>query len=546
MSWCDGSSNPIPSIGGRAVEKVAYFGDASGDGTLSGYDAALIARNSVMIDDGFSASPLTDPRIIGDVTGNGTLSAMDAMYVSQAAVQIPQSLIPAVPVHTTITHASVDPTVAVGSSVLANPGQTVDVPVSITDDANGVLAAGLTITYDSNVLSLTNPTNAEVKLSSYLNGLGWGISSNVTAPGTLLVSIFSMGGALPSGAAQLLDLNFQVLATATLGTSQIGLSGQLNEGQLVMTPVNGSVNVDAPPQVAAVYVGSTSWASSFTSYLATSGLGGQYGYAIPAGASQAAPLPWSNINQIAITFTKDVTVAQADLILNGTAVSTYTYATTNGFSYDPTTHTAIWTLANPIASDKLLIALNGAASGAITDAAGSRLTGSWTDGTSAFPSGNGTPGTNFFFHFNVLPGDVKQGAAVTSTSLTVERNDQGTSTADPTFGVNSYSIFADLNANGSITSSDLTIERNDQGTFLPTGAAPSGSGDFADWMETNSDWLFDDDTVSQLASSAATTDSVFSSDDFNPDLLAADDLAAAMQVAGAGDAPDMGAAAEGV
>ena len=40
-----------------AVEKVAYFGDATGDGTLSGLDASLIDRNVVHLDDGFPPIP---------------------------------------------------------------------------------------------------------------------------------------------------------------------------------------------------------------------------------------------------------------------------------------------------------------------------------------------------------------------------------------------------------------------------------------------------------------------------------------------------------
>ena len=49
----------------RRSRKVAYFGDAwCAYGTLSGTDATFISRNTVALDTGFSAYPLTDPRLV--------------------------------------------------------------------------------------------------------------------------------------------------------------------------------------------------------------------------------------------------------------------------------------------------------------------------------------------------------------------------------------------------------------------------------------------------------------------------------------------------
>ena len=89
----------IAAVADEAIEKVAYFGDATGDGSLSGLDASMISRNVVHLDDGFTAYPLTDPRIIADVTGDGTLSGLDASYVSQVVVHLTVPTIPAVPAH---------------------------------------------------------------------------------------------------------------------------------------------------------------------------------------------------------------------------------------------------------------------------------------------------------------------------------------------------------------------------------------------------------------------------------------------------------------
>lgn len=46
--------------------------------------------------------------------------------------------------------------------------------------------------------------------------------------------------------------------------------------------------------------------------MATAGQGSaQFGYAVPA-SEQLNELPWSNLNQVSITFDRDVSVAQDD------------------------------------------------------------------------------------------------------------------------------------------------------------------------------------------------------------------------------------------
>ncbi len=80
-----------------AVQTVAYFGDATGNGNYSGLDASLIARVAVELDTGFAAYPNIDPVLIGDVTGNGDLSALDASFVARRAVGLDQAEIPDLP-----------------------------------------------------------------------------------------------------------------------------------------------------------------------------------------------------------------------------------------------------------------------------------------------------------------------------------------------------------------------------------------------------------------------------------------------------------------
>ena len=152
------NGSPLAVTADRSVEKVAYFGDATGDGTLSGLDASLIARNAATLDDGFTAYPLTDPLIVGDVTGDGSLSGMDACYVAQKSVQLSVPQIPDVPAVGSLTHATVDPTIGIPTGTIGLQGGTVSVPVSITDNSSGVLSADFTITYDATRLSIGMPT----------------------------------------------------------------------------------------------------------------------------------------------------------------------------------------------------------------------------------------------------------------------------------------------------------------------------------------------------------------------------------------------------
>ena len=88
----------IAAVGDWAVQKVAFFGDASGDGSLSGFDANKISRVVVQWQTGFDAFLLSDPRIVADVTGDGTMSGFDASMVARKSVgqsvgEIPDALV---------------------------------------------------------------------------------------------------------------------------------------------------------------------------------------------------------------------------------------------------------------------------------------------------------------------------------------------------------------------------------------------------------------------------------------------------------------------
>jgi C1A family cysteine protease len=193
------------------------------------------------------------------------------------------------------------------------------------------------------------------------------------------------------------------------------------------TPANvPTITADTPPTVTNVLVSGTGWTSIFLTYLNSLSSRNVNGYSIPVGSgAQLVTLPWGNVNQIEVVFSKNVVVDPSDLFLSG--VNTPAFNVSGGtFSYNSSTFTATWTLPQPqtIGPDKLLLQLNADGSDPIQDGAGSRLDGEWTNptsttdtGTSVYPSGDGTAGGNFSFRFNVLPGDATQNATVDFSDL---------------------------------------------------------------------------------------------------------------------------------
>jgi hypothetical protein len=224
------------------------------------------------------------------------------------------------------------------------------------------------------------------------------------------------------------------------------------------------------PTVTAVYVNGTGWAQDFRDHLATSGVGdATLGYRLDASA-HADELPWTNLNQISVKFSENVTLATAAAFrVFGVAVSEYA----GSFTYNGTT--ATWTLAAAAtfaSADRLLVRLDDAL---VADANGNALDGEWinppeTDPATAgagesFPSGNGSAGGDFAFRLNVLPGDVNRSGTIFGNDVTLTRNAQGSTPGD---GI--YSIFRDVNGSATIFGNDVTLVRNRQGTALPEGA----------------------------------------------------------------------------
>jgi hypothetical protein len=252
----------------EAVHKDLFYGDATGDGFVglgsSGPDAILVNRVSVQLDSGFYAASLTDPVIIGGLSdgvnsfpGGGIArpTVFDASILNNIATANADARMPDAvesldnydqpygqPGGPPWTFAGIDPTVQIGSqSMVVMAGAAVNIPVVITDNPHGMEAASFTIGYDPMVLTISN---AGVKLSQDLISQGWSLAEKVDqAAGAIYVNLF--GAPLTNGTPELLDLGFQVLSNAPLGTSTLSIAGSIDANLLVMTPVNGSISVVA-------------------------------------------------------------------------------------------------------------------------------------------------------------------------------------------------------------------------------------------------------------------------------------------------------------
>jgi hypothetical protein len=219
-----------------------------------------------------------------------------------------------------------------------------------------------------------------------------------------------------------------------------------------------------PPAVTAVNLGSTQWTSSFVGFLQSQGVGAG-GYAVPAGSNQLKTLPWTDLNQVRITFDQDVHIAAGDLSVSGTNVTAYAFS---DFSYDSATYTATWTLAASLAKDKILLDLDANGKYPVHNYDGQALDGAWTTGASVFPSGNGNGGDDFKFQVNVLPGDIDGNNCINNVDSTAVRFKNGKNAGDI-----GYNIRYDTDGNGSITLDDYILIYARMGNRLPLGS-PAG------------------------------------------------------------------------
>ena len=218
--------------------KIAYPGDSTGNYGYSALDASRIARVAVGLDSGFDPFGNVDPVLIGDVTGNGKISSLDAAKVLSRAVGIDVAEVGALPnLLTPIVAGGPDPIIQVGT-INATPGDSVSIPLSITDSAAGVQSLDLTLRYDATKLEITGASTAGLTT-------GWTLLSNTSKPGEIKVSLFTTT-ALTGGTGTIINLNGKVLAGAAGSSIALDLvqdPAAINEGELLLTSVDGQINL---------------------------------------------------------------------------------------------------------------------------------------------------------------------------------------------------------------------------------------------------------------------------------------------------------------
>ena len=207
------------------------------------------------------------------------------------------------------------------------------------------------------------------------------------------------------------DIDFEEMATYNLTVTVTDSGGPSQSTSAAVTLNINDVLDESGPQVTSVRVNSTAWDPEFRDLADGSYLdGAAVGYVIPTGASQLDTLPWTNINQIIIGFSEDVSSSldASDFELRVTA-GVRADQTVAGIpsivaaSWDATNLQAVLTLSQSI--EPAVIDLNIDDAG-VTDAFGNLLDGEWINETTTGNSGDSVSGGDFSFELRVLPGDV--------------------------------------------------------------------------------------------------------------------------------------------
>lgn len=247
----------IEGTANRAVQKAVYLGDANFDGTVNAGDSAMIETVvlSTLANPGFDNYQLIDPTILVDSTRNNAVDAQDATNAALAGftgarpLEIPDFTPVALP-----ASLGPDPTYAL-PNVIGAPGSHLSIPLSVSDDARGIQAGLLRLTYDPTRLMLSgNPV-----LSGALLAQGWDILTNVNAAEGYIEIAFYSGDAIADASAvvgTLLTLEFDVAANAADGVIPLSISTPsaastsptlfFNTGgrRLATAAVSGSVVID--------------------------------------------------------------------------------------------------------------------------------------------------------------------------------------------------------------------------------------------------------------------------------------------------------------
>ena len=233
----DGNLIPVSIVNG-SVDTGPDYGDVSGDGEVTAYDAALVLQRVVGLiapdDENFPYLILD----VADVTGDGTISALDAAFILKYSVK----QINRFPVQEQSSSPMRNPLVTAAkfsvADVSAKPGDRVIVPIKL-EHADDALALQFTVNYDARILRFIRV--AESTLTENSKESATSVTSNNAPDGTLNVALATATDTVETG--EIIHLEFDVLMTPAGYASPLELVDvYLNEG---VTPQvkHGSVKI---------------------------------------------------------------------------------------------------------------------------------------------------------------------------------------------------------------------------------------------------------------------------------------------------------------
>lgn len=233
------SASIVPSLDDDGLHINGYPGDANPNGLYSSSDATRILRVALGFDSGFAAYQVADPVVLADINGNQRVDSSDATRILQEAVGIDQATVPPLPGGVSIsTPPGADPLLQLPRSIVARPGQVVEVPV-LLDISTGLESAELALSYDVRLLELL-----EVRRGSLTADFDLFMVNGDAEAGTVRISLGRTAGPIDDrGEGTVVGLTFRVRADAPVGPTPLNLrervgqtSTRLNDGGLTLTP----------------------------------------------------------------------------------------------------------------------------------------------------------------------------------------------------------------------------------------------------------------------------------------------------------------------
>jgi hypothetical protein len=237
---------PFTGVTAGGLHVNAYFGDVSGNGTITGLDLAtanILAQGKPASPIGLPAYRLVDPAVIGDISGDGAIDATAVTDIAVFTAKLHPQQMPALPTGLTITPSGPDPTLSLGAvGRIGNPSYDgVVVPVLLDnphpEGSSGMTEAILALTYDPKGLAISP---ADISLGSIpAAGSGWHLVSVVDqATGQIGIDLYSTTAVIASTAGSLVNIVFHIVPGGTTDAGVRLVNAVTLEGERFATQVD--------------------------------------------------------------------------------------------------------------------------------------------------------------------------------------------------------------------------------------------------------------------------------------------------------------------